>query len=166
MSEQETAKTDEGAHLEVESLRAQLKTAEQTRDEYLALARRMLALGMATRIPTGSIRQRVGLFCVAKGPERLRLIADARRTNAAHREPHTALPNPGFLASIEADTFVAGVQDLSAYYSTLLLPEWLVEATSPPEPVTPVTWSVLGTASVRTAAEQFVVMDAQRYLIV
>ena len=39
MSEQETAKTDEGAHLEVESLRAQLKTAEQTRDEYLALAR-------------------------------------------------------------------------------------------------------------------------------
>ena len=39
MSEQETPQKEEGAHLEVESLRAQLKTAEQTRDEYLALAR-------------------------------------------------------------------------------------------------------------------------------
>ena len=47
MSEQETPKKeeqaapkkDEGAHLEVESLRAQLKAAEQTRDEYLSLAR-------------------------------------------------------------------------------------------------------------------------------
>src|ERR1700712_2880033 len=37
--EQPAPKKDEGAHLEVESLRAQLKAAEQARDEYLALAR-------------------------------------------------------------------------------------------------------------------------------
>ena len=43
MSDQETQKNDDGAHLEVESLRAQLKTAEQTRDEYLALARQSRA---------------------------------------------------------------------------------------------------------------------------
>ena len=51
MSEQETPKKEEqeapkkeaGPHLEVESLRAQLKTAEQTRDEYLALARQSRA---------------------------------------------------------------------------------------------------------------------------
>ena len=43
MSDQETQKNDNGAHLEAESLRAQLKTAEQTRDEYLALARQTRA---------------------------------------------------------------------------------------------------------------------------
>ena len=43
MSEQETPQKEEGAHLEVESLRAQLKTAEQTRDEYLALAKQTRA---------------------------------------------------------------------------------------------------------------------------
>jgi molecular chaperone GrpE len=43
MSEQETPKTENGTHLEAESLRAQLKTAEQTRDEYLALARQSRA---------------------------------------------------------------------------------------------------------------------------
>ncbi len=43
MSDQETQKNDTGAHLEVESLRAQLKTAEQARDEYLALARQTRA---------------------------------------------------------------------------------------------------------------------------
>ena len=43
MSDQETQKNDTGSHLEVESLRAQLKTAEQTRDEYLALARQTRA---------------------------------------------------------------------------------------------------------------------------
>ena len=44
MSEQETPKREEnGAHLEAESLRAQLKTAEQARDEYLALARQSRA---------------------------------------------------------------------------------------------------------------------------
>ena len=43
MSDQETQKNDNGAHLEVESLRAQLKAAEQARDEYLALARQARA---------------------------------------------------------------------------------------------------------------------------
>src|SRR4051794_32422555 len=43
MSEQATPKPEEGAHLEAESLRAQLKAAEQTRDEYLALARQTRA---------------------------------------------------------------------------------------------------------------------------
>ena len=43
MSEEETPQNEEGAHLEVESLRAQLKTAEQTRDEYLTLARQTRA---------------------------------------------------------------------------------------------------------------------------
>jgi hypothetical protein len=96
------------------------------RHEYVALCRRLLAADLAVSIAASDVQQRVGLFCVRKGADRLRLIADARRTNAAHaRPPRTQLPNPGNLPSLEAESFVAGCQDLSSFYYMLRLPAWL-----------------------------------------
>lgn len=96
------------------------------RAEFLALCRRLLDTGLVKPLAHEEVKERIGLFCVPKG-DKLRLIADARRTNAAHRlPPRVRLPNPGFLASLEAHSFVSGTQDLSAYYSTLLLPDWLI----------------------------------------
>jgi hypothetical protein len=108
-------------------LRAGPPVALGERKEYLALARRLHELGMARAIPQAHVRQSVGVFCVGKAGKRLRLITDARRTNNDHAPPpHVRLPNPGNLASLEADRFVAGCQDLVSFYFMLLLPDWLV----------------------------------------
>jgi hypothetical protein len=111
---------------EADHVRPRPTSALGERCQYIALLRRLIDSGMAATVPADSVRQRVSLFCVAK-KNRLRLICNARPTNAVHRiPPHTQLPNPGWLGRLEASEFVAGVQDLSAYYSTLLLPDWLV----------------------------------------
>jgi hypothetical protein len=119
--------------------------------EYLALIRRMYALGMV------SFQRRPkcinGVFTVKKDESALRLIIDARPANARFIRPHgVRLPDPScmLLISIPADEMLyVGKNDIKDFYHSILLPEWLVPYFGLPA----VSMSELGLADVPVGAD-------------
>ncbi len=97
------------------------------RSEYVALIRRMMGLGMVSLVREPVVVN--GLFAVPKGGKQ-RLIIDARPANALFPPPpHTDLPTPDLIASLVVPSDVplfAAKCDLSDFYHTLRLPDWLV----------------------------------------
>jgi hypothetical protein len=74
-----------------------------SRQEYIDLIRRLLQLDMV-RLET-SVHVVNGLFAVPKDQDSLRLIIDARPTNAIFAEPSAVqLPTPDLLAQLQVST--------------------------------------------------------------
>ena len=96
-------------------------------EEYHSLIRRMNSLGMIhfTREPMAIN----GIFGVAKGPDKMRLILDARPANAMFVEPpHVKLPGPDHIAQLSipiGQSLHVGKVDIDNFYHRLRMPrEW------------------------------------------
>lgn len=100
-----------------------------SRQEYVDLIRRLLHLDMV-RLES-SVHVVNGLFAVPKDKDSLRLIIDARPTNAIFDEPPAVqLPTPDLLAQLQVSSFetvFAAKVDLDNFYHRLRLPEWMVK---------------------------------------
>lgn len=103
--------------------------------EYEKLVRRMHVAGMVDFVLNPIVVN--GVFCVPKDDNALRLIIDARRTNAIFvTPPHVDLPTPDLLARLTVGTgqpfYVAG-DDADNFYHRLRLPrEWMPYFALPP----------------------------------
>jgi len=99
-----------------------------SQSEYQALVLRLHSLNLVSFTSTPfSVN---GLFTIPKPDGELRLIIDARPTNACHSLPLAPLlPDPSLLSQLFCDesapVFVAKV-DIKSFYNCLLLPEYLL----------------------------------------
>jgi hypothetical protein len=94
---------------------------------YARLLRRMDATGM---IEFRERRPLVvnGFFAVQKGDGWLRLIIDCRPVNSVFRRPlRVVLPNPSSFHRLPERVRYAAKADLSNYYHSLGLPEWMIK---------------------------------------
>jgi len=100
---------------------------QASRSEYVALIKRMMALGMLSFTATPQCVN--GVFGVAKDEDKIRLIIDARPANSLFVEPdHVDLPSPDLIAQICVPTdnnLYVGKSDLDNFYHRLRLPEWM-----------------------------------------
>lgn len=100
-----------------------------SRAEYVQLLARMRDLRLLA-VPA-AVRGRADIFCVPKKPPRLRLIENMRRTNRRLAPPvPIVLPTLADLASLESSgPVVFGKTDISSFYTSLRLPDWLLDFT-------------------------------------
>ncbi len=96
--------------------------------EYIKLIKRMYQANMIAFHSPSTVKCVNGMFCVDKGTK-LRLIIDARYANRLFATPRKVqLPNPSHMASLHVDsnsTLYTYKLDLSNYYHSLILPEWI-----------------------------------------
>ena len=97
------------------------------RVEYVALLKRMRASGMLGL--TSAPKCVNGLFAVKKDADTQRLIIDARYANSLFLAPdRVALPTPDVISELVVraeDTLYVAKCDLSDFYHSIALPEWM-----------------------------------------
>lgn len=98
-----------------------------SRDDYVALIQRMHRLGMLGLTTRPAVVN--GLFAVPKDEHSQRVIIDARYANAFFVRPEkVALPTPDLISELvvgATDTLYVAKCDLSDFYHSLLMPEWM-----------------------------------------
>ncbi len=96
-------------------------------EEYLALIRRMVDLGMVEFTTAPKVVN--GVFGVPKDGNSIRLIIDARPANAVFVEPpKVQLPTPDLLSQLvvpEGTPFFVAKVDIDNFYHRLTLPSWM-----------------------------------------
>jgi hypothetical protein len=100
---------------------------QASQEEYVALIRRMMTLGMVSFTHSPEVVN--GVFGVVKDVDKIRLIIDARPANKVFVDPDPVeLPSPSVVAqlSVPVDaTLYTGKSDLDNFYHRLRLPDWM-----------------------------------------
>lgn len=98
------------------------------RAEYVQLLRRMMSAGLLTT--TRRPQAINGVFCVTKpDSDQLRVIIDARPANSCFEPPsYVDLPSPELLGRLSMrahSSWYVGKTDLSNFFHSVLIPDWL-----------------------------------------